>query len=211
MSKGILIVALVLVVFAALAAWFVGHSLEDEGKGDFREGLTFESSEVIARLRSIDDRLGRIEGSLSVLRTPATMETEQPPQDGTKTDSPRFVDPEIAALRRAIHELSSAIAAMPRGNEPEPLRNARRSEIDWEAWLSLWSRHQGNFSAIQNELLFLSRREILDRFGPPMSIETEKNSWNYWRSSCPAGEVRGATVRFHEGQVSFVSLGIEGK
>lgn len=176
-------------------AWFVGTSLDGEGA---HTTLTHNaaSSELATLLRSIDQKLGRIESALPV-SSQRTLHQEGPAREKTGDD-------ELDDLVRAVRELTAALSKPSAVGKAESLE---RKDADWSAWQFLWDRHQGNRLLLQREVLLLSRAEILARFGLPTSIAFEKNIWNYWREDAKAGEVQGVNLRFQDGGVSFVDIG----
>lgn len=218
MSKGILIVALVLVIVAGLLAWFVGASLDGEAHPISSAG-SGSSRETEILLRSIDRRLENLEKLLEKYFTrsdlPVANGREENrggaiPFESDKQNSNSELRAVLGQLLLAVESFRAGANSSIPGAEPSPFRRIRESYPDpnWKAWQQLWEKHGGDEEKMAADLYFLTRYDMIERFGSPPRI-TKQGSWEYEREASP-GQIDEVSVYFEDGFIIRLSASIAG-
>jgi len=211
MSKGVFVVVLGVVGVIALLAWFFGSVLES-GSTQAAPPPSQHSSEVIDLLRSIDQRLARMESRLDGVRpAPPPVASEKGSLDSGESSRSPVDSTTLGELLAAVRELRSTILTSNLGSGEKRLTQIVQTKPapDWQEWQQLYDQFQGRDELIEKSLYLQTRAEILARFGRPTSIWNNGN-WAYDRETSK-GLVRYVEVRFMDGLVTGLDISLAGE
>jgi hypothetical protein len=195
----------------ALGAWiFRGTRSTDSGSATVVAAELKEQNERLARSveRRIDDLAARVERIASSPAVPLRQNVPTTPESARPTDAHPETEDLAAALGRLeqrIETMSSALAAQKRiavYPSAEQLR-AHRTSIDWGEIARLSAAFVGDRETGLAMVRYLTFDEILERFGPPSTINPAGN-WFYERRE---GETLGPEtleLDFVNGYVVYV-------